>query len=244
MRLLAAFCAGKNLGPHSVMGAKASKLLIPPGGLPRYPSRHRPHTSSTGTPLHVFGNHYMSAIYAQYAKKSSRGSFLAFTAYPLFTQITLKNGKCPGQERGTAPLAGPVPGMGHARGLLCAVLCACKPVPCVFPYACHDRTSRGQILAVWVASTGYARLTTWQPLERFGPSHGKSQPGGLAACAASRAVSRPVPHDMGAHASLAVVLPVPGPSAAQTGQRLPCPGFRVSARWPPGHCPGTERPGQ
>lgn len=171
MRLLAAFCTGKNGGPGSVMGAKASKLLIPPGGLPRYPSRQRPHTSGPGTP--------------------------GRPGWPC-------NWAC-------------VPGQLTQEGT-CAPSCASASKAHVFFHVCHDRTSRGQILAVWVASTGYARLTTWQPLERFGPSHGKSQPGGLAACAVSRAVSRPVSHDMGAPVSLAVVLSVLSPDSSDGKQ--------------------------
>ena len=31
------------------------------------------------------------------------------------------------------------------------------------------------------------------------------------------------------------------PGSTQTASG-PCPGFRVLTRWPPGHCPGTERP--
>ena len=51
----------------------------------------------------------------------------------------------------------------------------------------------------------------------------------IAACAVSRAVSRPVPHDMGAPISLAVVLSVLALGSAQTASG-PCPGFRVSER--------------
>lgn len=47
-----------------------------------------------------------------------------------------------------------VHGMGHARGLLCA----CKPVPCVFPYACQKRSPHGPIWAAYGLYTGYARV--------------------------------------------------------------------------------------